>query len=99
MKAVLLPAALAVAVMGLAFNSTPAPAKGCIKGAIVGGVAGHYAGHHGLLGATGGCIVGHHMANKHARERAYQEQSNTSSLIPAMAAVLPIIKTHAKPAG
>jgi hypothetical protein len=61
MKAVLLPAALAVAVMGLAFNSTPAPAKGCIKGAIVGG--------------------------------------NTSSLIPAMAAVLPIIKTHAKPAG
>jgi hypothetical protein len=40
MKAVLLPAALAVAVMELAFSSTPAPAKGCIKGAIVGGVAG-----------------------------------------------------------
>jgi hypothetical protein len=74
MKAVLLPAALAVAVLGLAFSSTPAPAKGCIKGAIVGGVAGHYAGHHGLLGAAGGCIVGHHMSNKHARERAYQEQ-------------------------
>jgi hypothetical protein len=97
MKAVLLPAALAAAVMGVAFSSTSAPAKGCIKGAIVGGVAGHYAGHHGLLGATGGCMVGRHMANKHARERVYQEQQR--SLMPAMAAVLPIIKTHAKPAG
>lgn len=40
-----------------------AHAKGCIKGAIVGGVAGHMAGH-GKLGATAGCVVGHHEANK-----------------------------------
>jgi hypothetical protein len=46
-----------------------------LKGAVIGGVAGHYAGHHGLLGAGAGCIIGHHEANKHARERerAYQE--------------------------
>jgi hypothetical protein len=42
----------------------PAEAKGCLKGALVGGVAGHYAGHHGLMGAIGGCAVGHHMANE-----------------------------------
>ena len=38
-----------------------------------------YAGHHGLLGAAGSCIVGHHLAKKHAeeeraRERAYEQQ-------------------------
>ncbi len=64
MKAILLPAAFAVAVTGLALSSTPAPAKGCLKGAVIGGVAGHFAGHHGLLGAGAGCIIGHHEANK-----------------------------------
>jgi hypothetical protein len=77
MKAILLPAAFAVAVSGLTLSSTPAPAKGCLKGAVVGGVAGHFAGHHGLLGAGAGCIIGHHEATKHARERdrerAYHE--------------------------
>jgi hypothetical protein len=75
MKALLLPAAFAVAVTGVALSSTPAPARGCLKGAVVGGVAGHFAGHHGLLGAGAGCIIGHHEANKHARERegAYHE--------------------------
>jgi hypothetical protein len=73
MKAILLPAAFAVAITGLAASSTPAPAKGCLKGAVIGGVAGHYAGHHGLLGAGAGCIIGRHEANKHARERAYHE--------------------------
>ena len=73
MKAILIPAAFAVAVTGLALSSTPAPAKGCLKGAVVGGVAGHFAGHHGLLGAGAGCIIGHHEATKHARERAYHE--------------------------
>ena len=62
-------AAFALAVTGLALGSTPAPAKGCMKGAIVGGVAGHYVGHHGLLGAGAGCVIGHHEAAKHARER------------------------------
>ncbi len=46
-----------------------ADAKGCIKGAIVGGVAGHFAHHHALLGAAAGCVVGHHLAHKHAIER------------------------------
>ena len=50
----------------------PAQAKGCIKGAIVGGVAGHMA-HHGVLGAAGGCAVGHHMANKKDREAQRQQ--------------------------
>ena len=76
MKAMLVPAAFAVAVTGLALSSTPAPAKGCVKGAVIGGVAGHFAGHHGLLGAGAGCIIGHHEANKHARERerAYHDE-------------------------
>jgi hypothetical protein len=75
MKAILVPAVFAAAVMGLASSSGPAHAKGCLKGAVIGGVAGHYAGHHGLLGAGAGCIIGRHEANKHARERerAYHE--------------------------
>jgi hypothetical protein len=46
-----------------------------LKGAVIGGVAGHFAGHHGLLGAGAGCIIGHHEAANHARERerAYHE--------------------------
>jgi hypothetical protein len=79
MRAILLPAAFAVAVTGLALNSTPAPAKGCLKGAVIGGVAGHYAGHHGLFGAGAGCIIGRHEANKHARERAYRDDGYGSS--------------------
>ncbi len=81
MKAILLPAAFAVAVTGLALSSTPAPAKGCLKGAIIGGVAGHFVGHHGLLGAGAGCVIGHHEANKHAREseRAYHEGYGSSA--------------------
>ena len=87
MKAVFLPAAFAVGVLELAFSSIPAPAKGCIKGAIVGGVAGHYAGHHGVLGAMGGCVVGHHMAKKHtsearARERAHEQQQCQQPYMP-----------------
>jgi uncharacterized protein YqgC (DUF456 family) len=34
---------------------------GCLGGAVVGGVGGHFV-HHPVLGAVGGCIVGHHMA-------------------------------------
>ena len=83
MKAILLPAAFAVAVTGVALSSTPAPARGCLKGAVIGGVAGHFAGHHGLLGAGAGCIIGHHEANKHARERgserAYHEGYGSSA--------------------
>ena len=81
MKAVVLPAAFAIAVTGVELNSTPAPARGCLKGAVIGGVAGHFAGHHGLLGAGAGCIIGHHEANKRARERerAYEEGYGSSA--------------------
>jgi hypothetical protein len=79
MKAILLPAAFAVAVTGLALGANPASARGCLKGAVIGGAAGHFAGHHGLLGAGAGCIIGHHEANKHARERAYQEGYGSSA--------------------
>jgi hypothetical protein len=80
MKAIMIPAAFAVAVAAVALSSTPAPARGCIKGAIIGGVAGHFVGHHGLLGAGAGCVIGHHEAAKHAREqqRAYHEGYGSS---------------------
>jgi hypothetical protein len=78
MRAILIPAAFAVATMAVVPGSTPAPAKGCLKGAIIGGVAGHYLGHHGWLGAGAGCVIGHHEAAKHARERAYHEGYGSS---------------------
>ncbi len=80
MKAKLIPLAFAIAVSGFALSPAPASAKGCIKGAIVGGVAGHFAGHHGLLGAGAGCVIGHHEATKHARERerAYRQGYGSS---------------------
>ena len=37
-----------------------ANAIGCFTGGAAGAVAGHYAGHHAVLGAVGGCVVGHH---------------------------------------
>lgn len=48
-------------------GGAPAEAKGCLKGAVVGGVAGHMAGH-GKMGAAAGCAVGHHSANKKAKQ-------------------------------
>ena len=62
MKAIMVSAAFAVALIGSAVHPAPASAKGCIKGAIVGGAAGHFAGHHGMLGAGAGCVIGHHEA-------------------------------------
>jgi outer membrane lipoprotein SlyB len=70
MKYAFLAAALA---FSFAAGSVPAEAKGCLKGAMVGGVAGHYA-HHGVLGAVGGCIVGHHMAAEKEKNAAAQNQ-------------------------
>jgi uncharacterized protein YcfJ len=70
---------LATAVCGLFIaGAAPADAKGCLKGAAVGGLAGHVAGH-GLLGAAGGCAVGHHMANKEQREGTEQRSQVTPS--------------------
>ena len=68
MRTILLSTAGAALLIAGVSVSAPVQAKGCIKGAVVGGVAGHVAGHHGLVGAGAGCAVGHHMANKKAKE-------------------------------
>jgi len=77
-------AVLAVAALALAapvlLNPVPAAARGCLKGALVGGAAGHMV-HHGMLGAIGGCVVGHHMAN----ERYQQPQSQAQNPHPSAA--------------
>jgi len=82
MRALFLPAACAVAVAALSLSSPPAAAKGCLKGAVIGGAAGHFAGHHGLLGAGAGCAIGHHEANKHARERQQASPQGYGSSSP-----------------
>jgi hypothetical protein len=74
MKWNLLPTVFALALMAGVTSS--ANAAGCLKGAAVGGVAGHFAGHHGVLGAGAGCVIGHHEANKHARQQATQSQGS-----------------------
>ncbi|HEY3911265.1 MAG TPA: hypothetical protein VGM07_15440 [Stellaceae bacterium] len=79
MKLMLLPAAFAFLLAAGSAMAPPAQAKGCIKGAVVGGVAGHYAHHHAVLGALGGCVVGHHLATKHAREEREQRQQQEGS--------------------
>ncbi len=67
------------AALGLAFTPllslAPAEAKGCLKGALVGGVAGHMA-HHGVLGAIGGCVVGHHMAHEKMKQEGEAAAQN-----------------------
>src|ERR1700724_706884 len=78
MKFMLLPATFAL-LMAAGWMAAPAQAADCLKGAAVGGVAGHYAGHHGVLGAGAGCVIGHHEATKHAREKALQQQQGSSS--------------------
>jgi hypothetical protein len=81
MRAIFASTLFAVATAAFTLSSPPASAKGCLKGAIIGGVAGHFAGHHSLLGAGAGCVIGHHEATKHARERqrAYREGYGSSS--------------------
>ena len=79
MRAILVPATVALAISAVASSSTPAPAAGCLKGAVIGGVAGHYAGHHGLLGAGAGCLIGHDEAKKHALEHAAQQSGSGRS--------------------
>jgi hypothetical protein len=78
MRAILIPGAFAVAAAAMSLSPEAASAKGCIKGAIVAGIAGHYAGHHGLLGAGAGCAIGHHEANKHAREGTEHDRAYDS---------------------
>ena len=78
MKFRLLPATVAV-LMAAGGIAAPVQAAGCLKGAAIGGVAGHYAGHHGVLGAGAGCVIGHHEANKRAREKSQQQQQGPSA--------------------
>jgi len=66
------PLILCTVILGIAFVSAAAEAKGCIKGAVVGGVAGHLAGH-GKVGAVAGCIIGRHEANKRNAGRIEQK--------------------------
>lgn len=61
-----------VAVILGMFAVTSAQAAGCLKGAAVGGVAGHFAGKHAVLGAVGGCIIGHHLAKKQKEKEQTQ---------------------------
>lgn len=69
---------LAFAAFGaLALGASHADAKGCLKGAAVGALAGHMAGH-GVMGAAGGCAVGHHMANRTDRNATQQQTTNPS---------------------
>jgi hypothetical protein len=83
MRFPMIAAAMLAALPALAIGSPSAEAKGCLKGAVVGGVAGHYAGHHGVLGAIGGCAVGHHMANEKAKEQSAPAAQNAPGAPPA----------------
>jgi len=76
MRVVAIVTALLVGVVLL--PAGPAQAAGCLKGAVVGGVAGHYVGHHGWLGATAGCVIGRHEANKRASQQNNQQQQDAS---------------------
>ena len=51
-----------------ALTAAPAYAIGCLSGAAAGAVAGHIAGDHAVIGAAGGCIVGHELAVRQERE-------------------------------
>ncbi|MET1533566.1 hypothetical protein [Burkholderia sola] len=46
-----------------------AHAAGCMKGAVV--------------GAVGGCIVGHHIAKQHEQEQAAQRKAAAQRMLPA----------------
>ena len=52
----------------LTLTTAPAHAVGCLSGAAAGAVAGHVAGHHAVIGAAGGCMLGHHLAVKKKEE-------------------------------
>lgn len=64
-------AAVSIALAVPLLLGAPAQAKGCLKGAAIGAVAGHYMHHHAVLGAIGGCIVGHHIAAEKAKQAQY----------------------------
>jgi hypothetical protein len=66
----------AVVISITALYGASAHAAGCLSGAAVGGVGGHFAGHHALIGAAGGCAIGHHMAKKKERDDRARNTNN-----------------------
>lgn len=69
----------AISVLAVA-TAGRAQAAGCLKGAAVGGVGGHFVGKgHAVVGAAGGCLVGHHMASQKAKEDAAAQTRRQSA--------------------
>ena len=62
---------LGLAAAAVLTSTAGAASAGCLGGAVVGGVGGHFV-HHPVLGAVGGCVVGHHMAVMHKRQMRAQ---------------------------
>lgn len=62
---------MGLAAVAVLASSAGAADAGCLGGAVVGGVGGHFV-HHPVLGAVGGCVVGHHMAVVHKRQMRAQ---------------------------
>ncbi|WP_095203426.1 hypothetical protein [Mesorhizobium carmichaelinearum] len=77
-------AIIAAAVFGFLGASSQAQAIGCLSGGVAGGVAGHYAGHHTVLGALGGCVVGHQLHKKQKRKKQQLEQQQALPPQPAV---------------
>ncbi|UDL87022.1 hypothetical protein LGH82_17540 [Mesorhizobium sp. PAMC28654] len=77
-------AIIAVAALAVLGASSQAQAIGCLSGAAAGGVAGHYAGHHTVLGALGGCVVGHQLHKKQKRKKQQLEQQQALPAQPAI---------------
>ncbi len=63
--------------------TAPARAIGCLSGGVAGAVAGHVAGHHAVLGALGGCFLGHELAVKKKREAQADQLIADYSVAPA----------------
>ena len=74
MKTFILSAALTAS---LALGGTAQ--AGCLGGAVIGGVGGHFA-HHPVLGAVGGCVVGHHLAVAKKRQMRLARQTQTTQV-------------------
>jgi hypothetical protein len=80
MRLLLVAGALAAMAAGSLSMTSQAQAVGCISGAVAGGVAGHYAGHHAVLGAIGGCAVGHHLAVQAKQKKKLEEEQKQEQM-------------------
>ena len=71
--------ALTAAALAVSCTLGGAAQAGCLGGAVVGGVGGHFV-HHPVLGAVGGCIVGHHLAVVKKRQMRPAGQTQTTQV-------------------